>query len=94
MDAAKVMLFADGVDQGIRCRLISDWYKVDFYLPDSSEHSGQAGIYSTEEGLLWAIRKYNPNIVFIDLNLYARIDGIKTAQIIRYQYGVPVLYVW
>ena len=82
MAEPKVMLFEEGRDQGIRCRLIIDWYKIDSY------------IYPNKEGLLLAIKKNKPDIVFIDLNLYARIDGIKTAQIIRFRYGVPVLYVW
>ncbi len=65
----------------IRCKLISERYKVDSY------------IYPTKEGLLLEVKKHNPDVVFLDLNLYARVDGIKTSQIIQCQYNIPVMYI-
>ncbi len=68
MTEPKAMLFEDGTDQqmGIRCRLISEWYKIDYFITDKIE-------------LLLEIKKHNPVIVFLDSNLYAKIDGIETA---------------
>lgn len=68
-----------GTDQGIRCRFISEWYKVDSFV-------------SGKEGLLSEIKKNNPDVVLMDLNLYAEIDGIETTQKIRSQFDIPVLY--
>jgi hypothetical protein len=83
MTEPKVMLFEEGTDQqmGIRCRLISEWYKIDYFV-------------STRIGLLLEIKKHNPVIVFLDSDLYAKIDGIETAHMIRYKYGIPVMYIW
>jgi DNA-binding response OmpR family regulator len=80
MSEQKVMLFEDGFDQGIRCRFISKWFKIDSYVP-------------TKEKLLSEIEKNNPDVVFLDLDLYAKIDGIETSRKIRKQFNVPVMYV-
>jgi len=39
------------------------------------------------------IGKVKPDVVVMDLDLYAGIDGIKTSRMIRSRYDVPVLYV-
>jgi len=39
------------------------------------------------------IEKTNPDVVVIDLELYAKIDGIETTRRIRSQFNVPVIYV-
>ena len=82
MTEPKAMLFEEGTDQqmGIRCRLIGEWYKIDYYI-------------TNKIGLLLEIKKHNPVIVFLDSNLYAKIDGIETAQTIRYKYGIPIIYI-
>lgn len=74
-----MMMIDSGTDQGIRCRFISEWYKVDSFV-------------SGKEGLLSEIKKNNPDVVLMDLNLYAEIDGIETTQKIRSQFDIPVLY--
>jgi len=50
-------------------------------------------IQTTEE-LLSKIEKTNPDVVVMDLDLYAKIDGIETSRRIRSQFDVPVMYVW
>jgi len=65
----------------MKCRFISEWCKIDSYT------------YATGNELLLEIKKHNPDVVFFDLNLYAMIDGIKTSQIIQYQYSIPVIYI-
>ena len=65
----------------IRCKLISERYKVDSY------------IYPTKEGLLLEVKKHNPDVVFLDLNLYDWIEGIRITQIIRSHYNIPVIYI-
>lgn len=40
------------------------------------------------------LRKTHPDVVIMDLDLYARIDGIETSSKIRSQFGVSVVYVW
>jgi DNA-binding response OmpR family regulator len=82
MAEPKVMLFEADEKMGMRCRFISEWCKIVSY------------IYATREWLLLEIKKHNPDVVFLDLNLYARLDGIKTSQIIRCQYNIPVMYIW
>ena len=81
MAEPKVMLFEADEKIGMRCRFISEWCKIDSYT------------YATRDGLLLEIKKHNPDVVFINLNLYARIDGIKTSQIIQCQYSIPVMYI-
>ena len=82
MSEFKVMMIGCGADQKqfIKCRLISDWCKIDSYLPN-------------KDGLLSEIGKNNPDVVLFDLDLYAKIDGIKTAETIRSKYNIPILYV-
>ncbi len=70
---------SNGTDQGIRCRFVSEWYKVDTLV-------------SGKEGLLSEIDKNKPDVIVMDLNLYAKIDGIETTQKIRSQFDIPVLY--
>ena len=79
MSGVKMMMFDNGTDLGIRCRFISEWYKIDTYVPD-------------KEGVLSEIKKNNPDVVLMDLNLYAEIDGIETTRTIRSQYNIPVMY--
>ena len=79
MPGVKIMMFDNGTELGIRCRFISEWYKVDTYVPD-------------KEGLLSEIKKNNPDVVLMDLNLYAEIDGIETSQTIRSKFNIPVMY--
>ena len=79
MPGLKMMMIDNGTDQGIRCRFISEWYKVDTFV-------------SGKEGLLSEIEKNKPDVVLIDMNLYAKIDGIETTQRIRSQFDIPVLY--
>ena len=45
-----------------------------------------------KEGLLSEIKKNNPDVVLMDMNLYAEIDGIETTRTIRSQYNIPVMY--
>ena len=79
MPGLKMMMIDNGTDQGIRCRFISEWYKVDTYASDKKE-------------LLSEIEKNKPDVVLMDVNLYAKIDGIETVQKIRSQFDIPVLY--
>ena len=79
MPGLKMMMIESGTDQGIRCRFISEWYKVDTFV-------------SGKEGLLSEIKKNKPDVVLMDLDLYAKIDGIETTQKIRSQFDIPVLY--
>jgi CheY-like chemotaxis protein len=79
MPGLKMMILDNGTGRGVRCRFISKWYKVDSFLPD-------------KERLLSEIEKNDPDVVFMDLDLYSEIDGIKTSQQIRHQYNIPVLY--
>ena len=79
MPGLKMMMIDNETDQGIRCRFICEWYKVDTYASD-------------KEMLLSEIKKNKPDVVLMDLNLYAAIDGIETTQKIRSQFDILVLY--
>jgi DNA-binding response OmpR family regulator len=79
MSEFSLMILEEGFDRGIRCRFISEWFKIDFYV-------------SSTERLLLEIERNNPDIVVMDLDLYGRIDGIETSRQIRSRFDVPVMY--
>jgi len=74
-----LMMLDSGSDM-IRCRFVCDWFKMDSYV-------------RSNEDLLSEIEKNKPDIVFIDLDIYARIDGVETSRRIRNQFDIPVMYV-
>ena len=76
----QAMFFDEGHNHNIRCGYISECFKVDSYI-------------QTKEDLLSEIKKTNPDVIVIDLYLYAKIDGIETSRKIRSQFHVPVIYV-
>jgi hypothetical protein len=70
MAVHSLMMLEIGFDQTIRCRHISEWYKIDFYVP-------------SKEKLFSEIKKNKPDVVVMDLDLYNRIGGIDTLNMIR-----------
>ena len=60
MSVTSLMMLDEGLNRSIRCRFICDWFRVDSYV-------------SNKEGLLSEIGKTNPDVVVMDLELYARI---------------------
>ena len=80
MAVQSLMMLEMGNDKGIRCRHTSEWFKMDSYV-------------YTKEKLFSEIGKNKPDVVLMDLYLYAKIDGIETSRKIRSQFDVPVLYV-
>jgi len=78
MSELTMMLFEKGPENNIRCRVINGWFKMDSFVSD-------------KEKLLFEIERNNPDVVVMDLDLYAKIDGINTTQIIRTQYNIPVM---
>ena len=80
MSPQSVMKLEMGTDQGIRCRYISEWFKIDSYV-------------YTKEGMFSEIEKNKPDVVVMDLDLYERMDGIETSRKIRNRFDVPVVYV-
>ena len=80
MAAQSLMMLEMGFDQGIRWRYISEWYKIDFYVP-------------SKEKLFSEIEKNKPDVVVMDLDLYERMDGIETSRKIRDRFNVPVVFV-
>ena len=75
-----MMLLEKGPKNNIRCRVINGWFKMDSYV-------------YTQEKLLLEIGKIKPDVVVLDLCLYAKIDGIETSRMIRSRFNVPVMYV-
>ena len=80
MPGLKVMFLDKGANGNIRCRFICDWCKVESH------------VYSNAK-LFLEIERTQPDVVVIDLDLYAKIDGIETSRRIRSQFDVPVMYV-
>ena len=74
------MFFNKEHNHNIRCRFICECFKVESYI-------------QTAEELLSEIEKTNPNVVVMDLSLFAKIDGVETSRKIRSQFDVPVIYV-
>ena len=79
MAVQSLMWLEIGTDKGIRCRFISEWFKMNSY------------VYS-KEGILSEIDKNKPDIIVMNLDLYERMDGIETSRKIRSRFDVPVLY--
>ncbi len=61
-------------------RVINGWARTDAYIP-------------TRQKLFLEIGKIKPDVVVMDLGLYAKIVGIETSWRIRSQFDVPVIYV-
>jgi len=80
MPGLKAMFLDEGTNENIRCRFICDWCKIESYV-----HSN-ARLFSE-------IEKTNPDVVVMNLDLYAKIDGIETSKMIRSKFNVPVIYV-
>jgi CheY-like chemotaxis protein len=80
MPVQSLMMLDMEFDQAIRCRHISEWFKMDSYVPSI-------------EGLLAEIERNKPDVVVMDLDLYAMMDGIETSRKIRSQFDIPVMYV-
>jgi hypothetical protein len=77
MAIQSLMMLEIGMDQGIRCRVISKWFKMDCYVP-------------SKEKLFSEIERNKPDVVVMDLGLYERMDGIETS---CNRFDVPVVYV-
>jgi len=75
MPGLKAIFLDIGKNQSIRCRFICDWCKV------------ESNVYSNAR-LFLEIEKTHPDM---DLDLYAKIDGIETSRRIRSQFDVPVM---
>jgi len=67
MPGLRAMFLDKGSNGNIRCRFISYCCKVESYV-----HSN-ARLFSE-------IEKTHPDVVVMDLNLYAKIDGIETSR--------------
>ena len=80
MPVTSIMMLDEGHDRGFRCRFVSKWLRIDSYV-------------SSKEGLISEIERNNPDVVMMDLDLYARIDGIEVSRQIRNRFDVPVMYV-
>ena len=80
MPGLSVMFLDVGPNKNIRCRFICDCFKIESH------------VYSNAK-LFSEIEKTNPDVVVMDLDLHARIDGIETSRLIRSQFDVPVIYV-
>ena len=65
-----MMVCEKGPENNIWCRAINGWFKMDSYV-------------SSTEKLLLEIEKMKPDVVVMDLDLYAKIDGIETSRMIR-----------
>ena len=79
MSVQSIMMFEEGFTRGIRCRFISKSVKVDSYV-------------SGKDSLLTAIERNMPDLIVFDLNLYAKIDGVKISKEIRDLFKIPVMY--
>ena len=79
MEGLKLMTFENSHEMGIKCRFISEWFKVVSYVPD-------------RRWLLYEILRNRPDVVLIDPDLYSEIDGITTARTIRHRLKIPVMY--
>ena len=80
MPGLRAMFLDEEPNGKARCRFICDWCKVESYV-----HSN-ARLFSE-------IEETHPDVVVMDLDLYAKIDGIETSKRIRSQFDIPVIYI-
>ena len=80
MPGLRAIFLDRGTNGHIRCRFIFDWHKVEFDVHSNTR-------------LFSEIEKTHPDVVVMDLDLYAKIEGIETSRKIRYQFDIPVMYV-
>ena len=71
MPGLKAMFLDEGPNENIRCKFICDCCKIESY------------VYSNAR-LFSEIEKTHPDVVVMDLNLYAKIDEIGTSRRIRF----------
>ena len=76
MPGLKLMVLDEGTDKNIRCRFISEWCKIESYVP--------------REMLLSEIEKVDPDAVILDINLFESIGGLETKRKIESQFEIPV----
>jgi len=67
MPGLKAMFLDEGLNKNIRCRFICDCCNIESY------------VYSNAR-LFSEIEKTHLDVVVMDLNLYAKIDGIETSR--------------
>jgi DNA-binding NarL/FixJ family response regulator len=79
MPGLRAMFLDEGLNKNIRCRFICDYCKI-----ESNVHSNAR--------LFLEIEKTHPDVVVMDLDLYAKIDGIETSRKIRSKFDVPGMY--
>lgn len=80
MPGLKALFLDVGHNGNIRCRFIGDWCKV------------ESNVYSNAR-LFSEIERTYPDFAVMDLDLYAKIDGIDTSRRIRSHFDFPVMYV-
>jgi len=80
MPGLKAMFLDEGPNENIRCRFICDWCKVESNVCSNAR-------------LFLEIEKTHPDVVVMDLDLYAKIDGIETSKRIRSQFDIPLIYI-
>ena len=73
----KLMIFENGTDKEIRYRLLSRWLLISSSVSDT-------------EKMFYEIEKYKPDVVVINLDLYERIGGIETMQMIKDRFDVNI----
>ena len=80
MPGLKAMFLDRGTNENIRCKFICDCCKIELYV-------------HTNARLFLEIEKIHPDVVVMDLDLYARIDGIEILRRIRSRFDFPVMYI-
>jgi len=80
MPELKAMFLDKGDNKNIRCRFICDCCKIESHVHSVAR-------------LLSEIEKTLSDVVVMDMDLHAKIDGIETSRKIRSQFDVPVMYV-
>jgi len=80
MSGLKALFLDEGHNGYVRCRFICDSWRIESYVHSNAR-------------LLLEIEKTLPDVVVMDLDLYAKIDGIETSRRIRSRFDVPVMYV-
>lgn len=80
---------------GGRIAIVEDELMVAWALESSAEDMGYSvtGIFADADAVLESLLTRPVELVLMDINLGAGMDGVETARCIRAAYGIPIIFI-
>lgn len=78
----------------LRIVLVEDDFIINMYLENILKRDSYeiVGVFDSGEELINKFDELNPNLLVIDIGLAGKMDGIKTASIIKEKYNIPIIF--